>query len=963
MFLSLALLLFGAVACQTTTTTVTTASTATTATTTQVANTLPVLAGVSNKDVYLGDPFDPLAGVSASDAEDGNITGIIVVTGSVNIAVEGAYTLTYRVTDSDGGVATANRVITVVDVDLVYPTGFYNFKFAQTELRHTFMAAAEAYLMNNLYAGVPLFANGSFALYSSRLQLPVENYVPVMGYGTAFATMSADDSTVLMDDGEPGNVGEYTYRGAITGNPQTFNQWLYNDSVTSDVMALYLDALYTYQFNADKTGYEVVPSMAAANPVPVNSRITDTGKEVSKTWRITLKDGLVWDYNADTNISALPVGHEVIDANDFVETFKLALDESWFRAISGGGDFLSESNGIENASEYLDGEVEWDQVGIKLVDDLTLEFTFINEQSDWNVRYWASSFVMTPINIELYDALTVDGVSSYGTSETTIAYHGPYVLDYYEQDKILRYIESDVYHNPDEYFYTGYNYSVIADAAVRFAEFVAGKLEAVALPTAQYNTYKTHPGLKQIPGATTFRIMINGLETEEQQRALFPDSAWVPEPILANLNFKKAMFFAVDREKLAKQVLKTSTTNMFLFSNAYLVDAEMGIPYRNTEQGQTVGEGLSPSTYGFNADAAEAYFLLAVQELIAAGVYAKGTASAWNTIEIFFNIFSGSEAQVLMGEYIKSTFESTFQDYANFVKVKITVQTKDFPAIYYNYMMVGEFDLSIGGISGSTLDAASFLDTYCSDNRGGFTLNWGIDTSIAEIEVLYEDFNGVRHLEMWSFDAITAVLNGEVYIAEGAEADVPAAKDFEYTPTSVTFTIELFNSPLFQDITYTLQTWVGNGYVDVVGVVDIPATSETVTIEDLIPAYDGVTDYLGDYQVIINYVYSDDVEKSGSSTSQWWMQPYIIDEATKVITDTSATIGLVLNDDDYARTLTSVTVVLRSNGNPVVVTVDFSNISNIVISGLTASTGYEVIFTFNDGNIDYVNVTTTATPA
>ncbi|MCK7487236.1 MAG: hypothetical protein MZU97_18290 [Bacillus subtilis] len=73
----------------------------------------------------------------------------------------------------------------------------------------------------------------------------------------------------------------------------------------------------------------------------------------------------------------------------------------------------------------------------------------------------------------------------------------------------------------------------------------------------------------------------------------------------------------------------------------------------------------------------------------------------------------------------------------------MTVVPRDFPGIYYNYMMIGEFDISIGGISGSTLDAASFLDVFSSDNRGGFTLNWGIDTSIAEVPVRYTDAGGV----------------------------------------------------------------------------------------------------------------------------------------------------------------------------------------------------------------------------
>lgn len=76
-------------------------------------NTLPVITGVANKTITVGDAFNPMQGVSASDAEDGNLTSAIVVTGSVNTAVAGTYPLTYTVTDSNGGTATASCVVTV----------------------------------------------------------------------------------------------------------------------------------------------------------------------------------------------------------------------------------------------------------------------------------------------------------------------------------------------------------------------------------------------------------------------------------------------------------------------------------------------------------------------------------------------------------------------------------------------------------------------------------------------------------------------------------------------------------------------------------------------------------------------------------------------------------------------------------------------------------------------------------
>lgn len=77
-------------------------------------NTAPVISGVSNKEIKVGDVFNPLAGVTASDKEDGDLTSKITITGSVDTSKVGAYNLTYSVADSNGLTSTAKSTITVV---------------------------------------------------------------------------------------------------------------------------------------------------------------------------------------------------------------------------------------------------------------------------------------------------------------------------------------------------------------------------------------------------------------------------------------------------------------------------------------------------------------------------------------------------------------------------------------------------------------------------------------------------------------------------------------------------------------------------------------------------------------------------------------------------------------------------------------------------------------------------------
>ncbi|MGL5647342.1 MAG: immunoglobulin-like domain-containing protein [Clostridium sp.] len=76
-------------------------------------NSAPVLEGVEDKTIELNSNFDKMAGVEATDKEDGDLTKEIKVTGDVDTTKTGTYNLTYEVADKEGLKAIAKRVITV----------------------------------------------------------------------------------------------------------------------------------------------------------------------------------------------------------------------------------------------------------------------------------------------------------------------------------------------------------------------------------------------------------------------------------------------------------------------------------------------------------------------------------------------------------------------------------------------------------------------------------------------------------------------------------------------------------------------------------------------------------------------------------------------------------------------------------------------------------------------------------
>ena len=77
----------------------------------EIVNTIPVI-NAADRTLYVGDVFEPMQGVSANDAEDGDLTASVVVIGNdVDTTKPGFYTVTYQVTDTAG--ASVTKMITV----------------------------------------------------------------------------------------------------------------------------------------------------------------------------------------------------------------------------------------------------------------------------------------------------------------------------------------------------------------------------------------------------------------------------------------------------------------------------------------------------------------------------------------------------------------------------------------------------------------------------------------------------------------------------------------------------------------------------------------------------------------------------------------------------------------------------------------------------------------------------------
>lgn len=92
-------------------------------------NSKPVLNGVVDKEIKVGDSFNPMEGVTAKDKEDGDLTKNVKVTGNVDTTKAGEYKLIYSVADSKNETTTAERKIIVKEDNTTVPK--YDFSVGQ----------------------------------------------------------------------------------------------------------------------------------------------------------------------------------------------------------------------------------------------------------------------------------------------------------------------------------------------------------------------------------------------------------------------------------------------------------------------------------------------------------------------------------------------------------------------------------------------------------------------------------------------------------------------------------------------------------------------------------------------------------------------------------------------------------------------------------------------------------------
>ena len=184
---------------------------------------------------------------------------------------------------------------------------------------------------------------------------------------------------------------------------------------------------YMYETDPDSLNYLTTGKAAVTNitnnvvdGLLENDRYGNLVPSMAEDWSVS-QDGLTYTYAIRKDAKWYTAeGEEYADvkAKDFVTGLKYAADQK-----SDGLYLVQES--IKGLDAYVKGEIkDFAEVGIKAIDDYTVQYTLNKPESFWNSK--TTMGVLAPVNEEFVNSKGEDFGKA--TDPSSILYNGPYLL-------------------------------------------------------------------------------------------------------------------------------------------------------------------------------------------------------------------------------------------------------------------------------------------------------------------------------------------------------------------------------------------------------------------------------------------------------------------------------------------------------------------------------------------------------
>lgn len=386
-----------------------------------------------------------------------------------------------------------------------------------------------------------------------------------------------------------------------------------------------------------------------------------------------------WDYDEDTLTYTFHLRKDGVWTNGDPVTAK-DFEFAWSQALNPdvASDYAYFLYFIKNAEKYFNGEVAWDEVGVKVVDDYTLEVTM--EQPTPYALFLFSFGTLAPINQRFYEAV---GADLYSTEAQYFCTNGPFALtEWSHNDKIVMQ-KNDAWHGAADVEVEEIDWKIITDANAALSSFLAGDLDMVGLGTGELIKQAEAAGatIQSYTDGTSFYIYFNN-----------------NDQYLSNVNLRRALFNAIDEQKEIDTVWQNDNEPMTSFT-APGVSATDGTSFAGK-----VGELYAPSR---DQEKAKEYLATALSEL----------GCTVDELSAHLSIDCGDSAT--------SIAEASFyqEQWRQVLGIEVTVNSMITKQGSQN-RKTGNYVMSITGWGPDYNDPNTFLDMWVTDggnNQTGFS--------------------------------------------------------------------------------------------------------------------------------------------------------------------------------------------------------------------------------------------------
>lgn len=319
-----------------------------------------------------------------------------------------------------------------------------------------------------------------------------------------------------------------TYSSTFSGNPTTFNYLLDYYADNTAIITNLVDGL----LENDNHG-NLVPSLA-------------------EDWSVS-SDGLTYTYKLRKDAKWFTADGEEyapVKAQDFVTGIKYAVDNK-SQAI----DLIQ--NSIKGLNDYITGaDSDFSKVGVKAIDDQTVEYTLTRPEPYWNSK--TTNSILFPVNEEFLNSKGKD----FGTlSPDSILYSGPYLLKDFTSKSSIEYVKNSHYYDHDKVSieHVKLAYFDGSDQELTIRNFESGAYSIAGVYPNSSNFAKTKEKYKnnivyslQDKTSWYFNFNVNrkaynhtSKTTDEQKKST--------ETAVLNKNFRQAVNFALDRTAYSAQ--------------------------------------------------------------------------------------------------------------------------------------------------------------------------------------------------------------------------------------------------------------------------------------------------------------------------------------------------------------------------------------------------------------------------